>query len=517
MAGKIKGQLIGGKFEDLLIRVKNQENVLLGELLVVESDLSLDIVQVFDIEYSSQISSQNLELASGLFLEKEEDVEFIDSDLRNYRLAHAKILFRVNKKSFNIPKSLPNFFSFVKELKEEDLEFFDFPQNSLLLGNIRSGDRILDLEVGIQIEKLLSEHILIAASTGKGKSNLTSCLLFDGLSKNCSFLVLDPHDEYYGRNGIGLKDHPLSKEKLYYFTSQNVPVGQNSLSIDISAIKPKHFKGALMFSEPQSQLVYSYYKDYGNSWIESILLEKELKTLKLATFNEATANVVRRKIQHILNLGINNDELVSYGIFEHNKNSTVVGTIVKLLEDEKTVIIDTSSLSGTAEILVGSIITNEIFDRYRFFKTKGELDNKPNVCVVLEEAPRVLGKEIVEKSSNVFDTLAREGRKFKVGLLAITQLPSLIPKTILANMNTKIILGLEMNPERQSIIESASHDLSKDSKTIAAQDKGEAIVSSTFLKFPVPVKFPFFHDFVTKVKSNYNYISSDEHEIKFNL
>jgi len=146
---------------------------------------------------------------------------------------------------------------------------------------------------------------------------------------------------------------------------------------------------------------------------------------------------------------------------------------------------------------------------------KGELEEKPNICIVLEEAPRVLGKEIVEKSSNIFDTLAREGRKFKVGLLAITQLPSLIPKTILANMNTKIILGLEMNPERQSIIESASHDLTKDSKTIASLDKGEAIISSSFLRFPVPVKFTLFHDFVTKIKSEFNYIKEDE--MQFNL
>jgi DNA helicase HerA-like ATPase len=122
----------------------------------------------------------------------------------------------------------------------------------------------------------------------------------------------------------------------------------------------------------------------------------------------------------------------------------------------------------------------------------------------LEEAPRVLGKDIIESGTNVFETLAREARKFKVGLFAITQLPSLIPKPILANLNTKIILGLEMTNERTAVIESASQDLTKDSRTIASLDKGDAIISSTFLKFAVPVKIPKFHNFVTRIRSEYN-------------
>jgi len=40
-------------------------------------------------------------------------------------------------------------------------------------------------------------------------------------------------------------------------------------------------------------------------------------------------------------------------------------------------------------------------------------------------------------------------------------------------MNTKIILGLEMQAERQAIIESASQDLSDDNKAIASLDVGK--------------------------------------------
>ena len=177
---------------------------------------------------------------------------------------------------------------------------------------------------------------------------------------------------------------------------------------------------------------------------------------------------------------------------------TTISDICSELEQGKIVIIDTSSFSGSVEILIGSMISTEIFEKYKYYKSKSQdqLEYKPVISIVLEEAPRVLGKEILDRGNNIFSTIAREGRKFKIGLTAITQLPSLIPRQILANMNTKIILGIEMAPERQAIIESASQDLSSDNRTIASLDVGEAIVTSNFSKFALPIKVPLFDDVV---------------------
>jgi len=143
------------------------------------------------------------------------------------------------------------------------------------------------------------------------------------------------------------------------------------------------------------------------------------------------------------------------------------------------------------------------------------LKDKPVVSVFLEEAPRVLGKEVLEKGPNIFSTIAREGRKFKIGLTAITQLPSLIPREILANINTKIILGIEMQPERQAIIDSASQDLSSDSRAIAALDKGEAIITSNFTRFAIPIKIPLFEEFVKeRIKEKKNDLGFDGINLK---
>ena len=189
-------------------------------------------------------------------------------------------------------------------------------------------------------------------------------------------------------------------------------------------------------------------------------------------------------------------------ILNETLGSRTVKDILDALESGKKVIIDTSTFTDETELLIGSMILNEVFSNYRRYKMEGELDKKPVISVIVEEAPRVLSQDVLKSSgNNIFSTIAREGRKFKVGLTAITQLTSIIPKTVLANMNTKIILGNELSSERSAIIDSASQDLSTDDQNIASLDKGEAIISSNFTKFAVPIQIPLFEDYIKKAEA----------------
>jgi len=492
----IKGQIISGKFGEIIARQKSDKEFELGEILVSENDNSKILLQVYDLQYGSQISQQNLELISGMNLEENTDFEFMDKNLRNYKIAFLKNMITVNKnglRNVGISKSLPDMFSLVRTVNREDLSFITKPKNPLFMGNLRSGSFELDVPIYLDGVSVLTHHILISGTTGKGKSVLMSNLLWDITTRDYGgILVLDPHNEYYSGNGkIGLKDHP-SRNVSYYSVKNNI-AGTTSLKINIKILKPSHF-GCLDFSDAQEQAMNAFYRDYGIRWIESLLLEKPIKV----NFNDATINVLKRRLMYLLDIDISNSQVFCNGIFEFNAGEATISGICDSLESAKTVIIDTSSFSGQVELLVGSLIVTEMFNRYKYYKMQDSLTNKPVISIVLEEAPRVLGKEVLEKGSNIFSTIAREGRKFKVGLIAITQLPSLIPRDILANMNTKIILGTEMVQERQAIIDSASQDLSSDSRNIASLDKGECIVSSNFAKFAIPIKVPFFDDLAQK-------------------
>ena len=487
----LKGQIVAGDFSKIVMRIKAQEQVELGELLVIEDGTTTFLLQAYDLLYGSQISPQNLEMVAGMNLE-EGEFSLLDEHLRNYQLALLKPLL-TSGKSQAMCKSLPAFFQQVRAVRKEDLSFITTPKTPLFLGQLRSGSKMLQFPISLPGAEVLSHHVLIPASTGKGKSNLMSTLLWDVTSKAyAGMLVLDPHDEYYGRTGLGLKDHP-HPEQVAYYTPINPPPGAYSLKINLKNLKPEHFSGAISLSDPQRQCLYVYHRKFGSTWIESVLREEPIAHVH---FHEDTIAVVKRKLISLLGIDFSDGKLACQGLFDPIAGEQTVGQICKDLEAGKTVIIDTSYFSGALEILVGSIITAEIFERYKYYKRLGQLAEKPVISIVLEEAPRVLGKSVLEQGSNIFETIAREGRKFKVGLIAITQVPSEIPKTILANMNTKIILGLEMNTERQAVIESAPQDLSQDNRNIAALDKGEALVTSTFTRFAVPIKIPLFADVV---------------------
>ncbi|MBR9675464.1 ATP-binding protein [Candidatus Woesearchaeota archaeon] len=495
-----KGQVISGSFGEILIRQKSDCEIEIGEILVSESKKKKSLLQVYDLVFSSQISKQNLELISGLSLEEDEKLEFFEPHLRNYTLALAKNMLSLKDEKISISKSLPGFFSNVREVRKEDLSFLSTPKNPLFFGKLRSGSKTLDVDVFLDGIDVFSHHVLIPATTGRGKSNLTSNILFSCVDKDyVGTLVLDPHDEYYGRNGLGLKDHPR-KERVIYYTFEAPPVGARTLKINLEQVRPTHFNGVLDWSTPQKDAISAYHKAYGDKWVEAVILEKPLKT----EFNEATISVVKRRITNLLDLEYTGSELICNGVFDFSSGKTTINDICDKLEESCTVIIDTSCFSGSLEILIGSLVTTEVFNRYKRYKTKGLLKDKPVISIVIEEAPRVLGREVLEKGSNIFSTIAREGRKFRVGLLAITQLPSLIPRQILANMNTKIILGIEMAPERAAIIESASQDLSSDNRAIASLDRGEAIITSNFSRFATPIKTPLFSKLVEELKKTKN-------------
>lgn len=481
------GQIIGGSYGEIWIRQKSDERIELGDLLVADDIL----LQVYDMEYGSLLEKDDLARISGMQLEGYGATEIHEKDVRNYILVKAKPLF--NLKSKSIPKHLPAFFHMLRRASSEDFEFLEKPENAIYLGKIRSGSKILNVPVYINGKDTLTHHILIPATTGRGKSNLVKVILWNLVGKRyAGVLVLDAHNEYYSyrKNGkdYGLKFHPQAKENVIYY-SVNPPFGERSLRINIRNVRPWHLREIVEFSPAQEDALYLFHKEYGDNWIEEVLKGENINGVRAETLAS-----LQRKIKVALEIDINpKGELFERGkVFSVNEGMRTIKDICDFLEDGRIVILDTSSLSQNLELLISGMIMTEIFSRYKSYKERGELDSKPVVSVVIEEAPRVLG----EGKSNIFGTIAREGRKFHIGIIAITQLSSMIPREILANLNTKIILGNEMSAERKAIIASAAQDLSKDDKMIASLDKGEAIVSSIFTKFAIPIQIDSFEKLV---------------------
>jgi len=507
---KSVGQIVGGEHTGLLLRQKSEGGLELGALLVapLNDDCSEYIIlQVFDLLYGSQLEPRVLEMMSGMGLEGYgEGADFMEKNLRNYVMAKARALIQVirgagGSHSIRMPKQLPHFFSEVGMADAEHLHFLEKPKNPVFLGKVRSGSKVIDVDVFLDGSELFSHHVLIPATTGRGKSNLVKVMLWSVIGQPyCGLLILDSHDEYFGRNGPGLKDHPDAKEGLVYY-SPAPPKGAISLRFNLSLLKPWHFRGIVPLSDAQYEAMRAFYNRHGENWISALMTTPETEAEERLRVQAITASTLKRRLDIVLGIYVGQDGFVKSRthVFVTDGGEATVTDICNHLENGRKVLVDTSRLSDQAELIIGSIIANELLDRYKGYRTAEEGARKPVVAIVIEEAPRVLRTE--EGETNIFGTIAREGRKFRVGLVAITQLASLIPREILANLNTKIILGNEMRAERDAIIGSASQDLSNDSHLIASLDKGEAIVSSVFTKFAIPIQIPLFESLVPEKKA----------------
>jgi DNA helicase HerA-like ATPase len=119
----------------------------------------------------------------------------------------------------------------------------------------------------------------------------------------------------------------------------------------------------------------------------------------------------------------------------------------------------------------------------------------PVVAVVLEEAQRVLSAS-KDKESNVFPRLAREGRKFKVGLCAVTQQPKLVDGELLSQFNTFFVLGLADEKDRNILRSSSKQDISALGPEIQTLMPGECLIANLEAPFALPAKVHLYTDVV---------------------
>ncbi|MCX8169987.1 MAG: DUF87 domain-containing protein [Candidatus Methanomethyliaceae archaeon] len=498
---EIVGSIVAGGSDYLIIREKKGSSLELGELLAVEDGDKKYLYVVSSIEYKSILDENRLYTSAGTIIEGiNPKLEIPEDDLKLFRKVTLVPLLEVlNNNIYRAPRSIPSFLSKVRRIESSDFSFLEIPKNRIFLGKIRSGSKALDLNYYMNGEEMLSHHVIIAAQTGRGKSNMVKVMLWEIMNhSNFGILVLDVHNEYFGYGPQkGLKDHPRADKALVYY-SKSPPPGQNKLVVNLKSIEPEDLLGIIELSEPQKDAINIFARDYKREWLKELLREDPERDKEFKKIHASTLRALRRKLGNLFRIRILEDgePYCEDDVFcFEGAGETTISDIADALEGGKVVIIDGSTIPDETGLIIMSAVMREVFNRYERYKNEGLLRDKVQIGVVLEEAPRILG-ELYDK--NIFGRIAREGRKFKIGLIAVTQMASVIPDEILANIGTKIIMGNEMQKERRKLIENSPQDLSAYNYIIAGLEKGESIVTSIFSKFPVPIYTPLFDDIATK-------------------
>jgi uncharacterized protein len=109
------------------------------------------------------------------------------------------------------------------------------------------------------------------------------------------------------------------------------------------------------------------------------------------------------------------------------------------------------------------------------------------VLVVLEEAHRYLGDGAADMARRAANRIAREGRKYGVGLLLVTQRPSELPDTALAQCGTLIALRLTNSADQSKIQHALPDSVAGLAAALPALRTGEAVVSGEALVLPARI------------------------------
>jgi len=379
-----------------------------------------------------------------------------------------------------------------------------------------------DVPVSLDVNELVSRHFAVLAVTGAGKSN-TVAVIVRGIVEDLggTVVMLDPHGDYlrlrFPRTGfdmiklIDAKINPKEMDGEELADLIEVPRTASiqreflSKAWDYVRMNKAELGGRELIEELRRTLEewarkreIKYWDEKGGYWGTEEIKAERSETIK---------GVIYRVRRFLRNYGsiLTDEDLISQ------------------IEAGKANVIDLGPLDeGQMKVVVGKLLYRLFESRVDYEKARKEVtrlklalkDSKSaERAKRLEELERVM-KEIEGKSEalaepllivveeahifapqgekndtvRIMSRIAREGRKFGVGIAVVSQRPNRLNEDVLSQTNTKIILRI-VNPRDQNYVLDASEQLSSDLLSdIPSLGKGEAVVVGQAVSVPALVK-----------------------------
>ena len=145
-------------------------------------------------------------------------------------------------------------------------------------------------------------------------------------------------------------------------------------------------------------------------------------------------------------------------------------------------------LSGIPSIILNEIIgavLRIIYDAVFWGRNLPEGARERPLLLVLEEAHTFLGKENSGTAASAVKRIAKEGRKYGVGIMVVSQRPSEIDATILSQCGTTIAMRLANNADRGHVTGAASDNLKGLFDMLPILRTGEAIIVGEAVSLPI--------------------------------
>lgn len=389
-------------------------------------------------------------------------------------------------------------------------------------------------------EKLKEKRTMVFAQSGFGKTNLMKVLIHNSFKdKGTGKLIFDLNGEYFLRSnvqktyGFGDIDDSNIKNNMVVYSDKPIPkvysnrfefggkvkvnfskdftindilansagvtmAGRNFLEYLDSLQNQNDVRDFLskIFNEPDPKEVRKFAHQKFSSYLES---EKKKskdgsdgEELDVSQANKSMLGGVIRQIKSYASI--------------HDNSSTLVETVLTNLKNKKTVIIDLSLKDNLESSLISTVLVKKLFENNKaeFTKLDEELTEMfaqpPGVIkatIFVEEAQNVLSDEFVRTNANPFVRVAKEGRKFGLGLVAITQRPSAISEEIRSQAENFFVMHMGNSKDIKALVESNINYDGVISKFIQSETiSGNLYMVSAKQSFAIPIRVMWFEKMV---------------------
>jgi len=206
---------------------------------------------------------------------------------------------------------------------------------------------------------------------------------------------------------------------------------------------------------------------------------------------EDTMQVTKSKLSRIKNAPF----------LTRDPNVSDIREILTMLDNGKIVLIDLVGLESAQELLVSTILASKALKRRKkvYNNNKAACESLPPIGILLEEAQRVLNKD-ANHDGNTFANICNEGRKFRVGLMPVTQQPKNIDANLMSQISTLFILLITDENDFEALKKVSAKPIDKLRQEIKGLQPGEAIISSPKSPFALPVKVDLYDDYIRELK-----------------
>jgi len=184
------------------------------------------------------------------------------------------------------------------------------------------------------------------------------------------------------------------------------------------------------------------------------------------------------------------DFILHPGEWEPDLQGNVAKDLPELLQgwlghDRQITILDLSGVPSTSLVRLVSTILRIVYEALFWSREKTEGGILRPLLVVMEEAHRYLAPDGDKVAADVVKRIAKEGRKYGVGAMLVSQRPAEVDETVLSQCGTIIALRLSNPTDRARVKGALPDNLASLMDLLPVLRTGEAIIAGEAARLPV--------------------------------